>query len=46
MSRKGWRECKLGDVIDLGYGKALTAYQDSIGKYLVYGTNGIIGKTS
>jgi type I restriction enzyme S subunit len=32
-------------VIDLEYGKALADYQDSVGKYLVYGTNGIIGKT-
>jgi type I restriction enzyme, S subunit len=40
-----WRKCKLGDLVFLEYGKSLENYQDSIGNYPVYGTNGKIGNT-
>jgi type I restriction enzyme S subunit len=38
-----WKECKLGDLISLEYGKSLTGYRESNGKYPVFGTNGKIG---
>ncbi|MFA4906659.1 MAG: restriction endonuclease subunit S [archaeon] len=39
----GWKECKLGNLISLEYGKSLDGYRESFGKYPVYGTNGKIG---
>lgn len=38
-----WKECKLGTLISLEYGKSLIGYEDSSAKYPVYGTNGKIG---
>lgn len=38
-----WKECKLGALITLEYGKSLSNYQGANGKYPVYGTNGKIG---
>jgi len=43
MQKNGWQECKLGDVVSLEYGKSLSGYRESFGKYPVYGTNGKIG---
>ena len=40
-----WKECKLGELVSLEYGKSLSGYQESNGKYPVYGTNGKIGNT-
>jgi type I restriction enzyme S subunit len=41
----GWQELKWGDLATLEYGKALREYQNSQGEYVVYGTNGPIGRT-
>ncbi|OGJ87592.1 MAG: hypothetical protein A2268_04080 [Candidatus Raymondbacteria bacterium RifOxyA12_full_50_37] len=38
-----WKECRLGDLITLEYGKSLQGYHDCQGVYPVYGTNGKIG---
>jgi type I restriction enzyme S subunit len=38
-----WEECRWGDVATLEYGKSLRTYRNDIGKYPVYGTNGLIG---
>ena len=38
-----WKEFKWGDIASLEYGKALRTYQESNGRYPVYGTNGLIG---
>jgi type I restriction enzyme S subunit len=40
---KGWGVVSLGDVIDLGYGKALKQENRLSGKIPVYGSNGQIG---
>ena len=40
-----WKECKLGDLFSLEYGKSLKYYRYSEGKFPVYGTNGRIGNT-
>ncbi|KAB2825911.1 restriction endonuclease subunit S [Aliivibrio finisterrensis] len=43
---KGWVEIKLGELIELKYGKALPAkVRDGIG-FPVYGSNGIVGSHS
>lgn len=40
----GWEWCRLGDLILMHYGKALTKAQTkSSGKYPVYGSNGKVG---
>jgi type I restriction enzyme S subunit len=41
-----WRKCRWGDLVSLEYGKGLRGYEDSDGPYLVFGTNGPIGKHS
>jgi len=38
-----WRHLRWGDLATLEYGKGLRGYQESISKYPVYGTNGLIG---
>jgi type I restriction enzyme S subunit len=38
-----WLETTWGDIVDLKYGKALTAYTDQPNVARVYGTNGPIG---
>jgi type I restriction enzyme S subunit len=43
MSRKGWRECKLGDVIEFQRGYDLTQTDFISGEIPVAGSNGIIG---
>lgn len=40
---KGWKVSKLGDVIDLAYGKALKASNRIPGNVPVYGSNGPVG---
>ncbi|APA82316.1 restriction endonuclease subunit S [Francisella tularensis] len=37
---KGWRECKLGDVLNFGNGKSRPKIE---GEYPIYGGNGILG---
>ena len=41
-----WKECKIGDIVTLEYGKGLKDYRDGNGKYDVFGTNGKIGFTN
>jgi len=43
---KNWSSYKIGDLITLEYGKALRDYRSGQGSYIVYGTNGPIGKTN
>lgn len=41
---EGWAWCRLGEMILMNYGKGLTKKQTKpIGKYPVYGSNGIVG---
>jgi type I restriction enzyme S subunit len=40
-----WKEYKLGDLLQLEYGKSLMDYRTGIGEYEVFGTNGKIGLT-
>ncbi len=42
----GWLETTLGEVVDFKYGKSLPAKTRNVGKYLVYGSNGVIGQHS
>ncbi len=38
-----WKELQWGDIATIEYGRALRGYEENIGKYRVYGTNGPIG---
>jgi type I restriction enzyme S subunit len=38
-----WQDKTWGDLVTLEYGKSLTGYEDSNGRYRVFGTNGEIG---
>ncbi|MBL8494045.1 MAG: restriction endonuclease subunit S [Rhodocyclaceae bacterium] len=40
---QAWKISKLGDVIELAYGKALKAEDRKPGRYPVYGSSGIVG---
>jgi type I restriction enzyme, S subunit len=40
-----WKECNIGDLLNLEYGKSLNDYRTGIGKFEVFGTNGKIGLT-
>ena len=40
---KGWRVMKLGDLLELSYGKALKAENRRCGSVPVYGSNGQVG---
>lgn len=40
-----WKEYKIGDILQLEYGKSLKNYHNGIGIFDVFGTNGKIGKT-
>ncbi len=40
-----WKKYKIGEIVDLEYGKALQDYQQHQGAYDVFGTNGKIGKS-
>ncbi|MGA2297886.1 MAG: restriction endonuclease subunit S [FCB group bacterium] len=44
MIPKGWRVGKLGEVMELVYGKGLKEEIRENGEYLVIGSNGIVGK--
>lgn len=39
----GWREVRLGDEIELAYGKSLPAHSRKPGGFGVFGSNGLIG---
>ncbi|MDY0387529.1 MAG: restriction endonuclease subunit S [Methanolobus sp.] len=41
-----WKECKIGDIVTLEYGKGLKDYKNGNGNYDVFGTNGKIGSTT
>ncbi|MGI9059470.1 MAG: restriction endonuclease subunit S [Ktedonobacteraceae bacterium] len=43
MIPEGWEVVKLGEVIELAYGKALKADMRVVGNILVYGSGGVIG---
>jgi type I restriction enzyme S subunit len=43
---QGWEVKRLGDVIDLKYGKALKADQREDGPFPVYGSSGVVGAHS
>ncbi len=38
-----WKLCRWGDLATLEYGKGLSGYENGVGQYPVYGTNGKIG---
>jgi type I restriction enzyme, S subunit len=40
---KGWAAMKWGDIATLEYGKGLRGYEQAVGQYRVFGTNGPIG---
>ncbi|TPJ72453.1 restriction endonuclease subunit S [Mesorhizobium sp. B2-6-2] len=40
---EGWAIARLGEVIDLKYGKALKADHREVGPYPVYGSSGVVG---
>lgn len=40
---EGWEVKKLGEVIELAYGKALKEEERKDGEFLVYGSSGIVG---
>lgn len=40
-----WKKCKWGELATLEYGKGLSNYLRNVGRYPVYGTNGMIGTT-
>lgn len=40
---EGWREKRIGEVLELVYGKSLPKAEREDGPYPVYGSNGIIG---
>lgn len=40
---EGWRVKRLGDILELNYGKALKKEQRRDGTYPVYGSSGIVG---
>jgi type I restriction enzyme S subunit len=42
----GWIRAKLGDILELEYGKSLPAKQREGSRYPVFGSNGIIGQHS
>lgn len=44
MLPQGWSKALWGDLAALEYGKGLRGYQDTSGRYPVYGTNGAIGR--
>ena len=40
---EGWQSCKLGDRVELAYGKALKADKRVEGSVAVYGSSGVVG---
>lgn len=45
MGSKNWNSQKLGDIIELKYGKSLKGYKENTSGVPVFGTNGPIGFT-
>jgi len=43
---KEWEKIKLGEKISLEYGHGLSEKERKEGQYLVYGSNGVVGKHS
>ncbi len=43
LSKRAWKECKLGDELELLYGKGLKESERKEGNYPVYGSNGVVG---
>lgn len=43
---QGWELARLGDILDLKYGKALKADRREGGSYPVYGSSGVVGAHS
>ena len=43
---EGWEQVKLGEIIELKYGKGLVKTVRDGGKYAVYGSNGVVGAHS
>lgn len=43
FSNSDWKECKLGDELELLYGKGLKEAERINGEFPVYGSNGIVG---
>ena len=41
---KGWRTIRWGEIATLEYGKSLRDYQAGLGRFVVFGTNGRIGR--
>lgn len=40
---EGWEIVRLGDIVELGYGKALKQESRKAGDYPVYGSSGVVG---
>ena len=45
FDKETWQNRKWGDLVTLEYGKRLIDYRESDGEYVVFGTNGPIGRT-
>jgi len=43
VPKREWKECKLGDELELLYGKSLKESERKEGNFPVYGSNGIVG---
>lgn len=43
VPKREWKKCKLGDELELLYGKGLKESERCEGNYPVYGSNGIVG---
>jgi len=43
---EGWEVKRLGEILELAYGKSLKASEREPGKFLVYGSGGIVGTHS
>lgn len=41
-----WEEVRLGDVLEIHYGKSPNGIRDDNGRFLIWGTGGIIGRTN
>ena len=43
LAQRGWKECKLGDVVCINYGKGLPALKRKLGNIPVFSSAGITG---
>ena len=41
-----WREVRLGDILDIQYGKSPSEIRNDDGEFLIWGTGGIVGRTN